>query len=500
MVPALIGLGLVSGLELLSWISPLWKLRRFLAPVLLGTLVIASAALVAADLKTWTVLMALLSLYRCFNLARVAAGRVQADHLFHTSRETSLWLIGSQAVLAGGAGISRHYGFDLDLWWLLTAAGGLAFALVILVSALRNLASIRPPVPARHFTSAELPALTVAIPARNETEDLEECLRSLLSSTYPKLEIIVLDDCSQNKRTPEIIRSFAHDGVRFIAGNEPPRSWLAKNYAYDRLADEASGDLLLFCGVDTRFKPGSLDRLVRTMLEGRQTMISILPRNQVPQSYGLSAWFMQPNRYSWELALPRRLIGRPPVLSTCWLMTRQALEAAGGFQAVRRKGVPESYLARTASRRGKYAFLASDSDMGISSRKAPAEQRATAIRTRYLQLHRRPELTALVSLVEFGALVWPLVLAAITAAAGLWPTAILAAAAFMINCYVYARIFSLTYRRFRLKGVWLLPVAAIYDICLLNYSMWLYEFREVIWKGRNVCIPVMRVIPKLPEA
>ena len=79
--------------------------------------------------------------------------------------------------------------------------------------------------------------------------------------------------------------------------------------------------------------------------------------------------------------MPRRLLQRPPVLSTCWLITRDALEAAGGFQAAERKGVPESYLARaTAGHADGYSFLQSDADIGVTAEKNPDEQQATAIR------------------------------------------------------------------------------------------------------------------------
>jgi hypothetical protein len=50
------------------------------------------------------------------------------------------------------------------------------------------------------------------------------------------------------------------------------------------------------------------------------------------------------------------------------------------------------------------------------------------------------------------------------------------------------------------EGFLAFPFAAIYDICMLNYSMWQYEFGEVIWKDRNVCIPIMGVTDKLPPA
>lgn len=466
-----------------------------IAPLLAAALAAASLLLVVIRPSLWTVVLAVTGAYRCLNLARVTYGRMQPDHLYDSTRKTGYWLIGSQAPIAMAAWADNRYGFGDDMWWMLAADIMLVSAAALFAATSRHLRTTRPPKPTRTFTDAELPALTVAIPARNETDDLERCLRSLLTSTYPKLEIIVLDDCSQNKRTPEIIRSFAHEGIRFIAGEEPPAGWLAKNYAYEQLAKAANGDLLLFCGVDVRFEPGSLDALVRIMLQKHRAMISILPRDEEPRTRSLPPWFMQPNRYAWELSLPRRLMKRPPVLSTCWLITREALEAAGGFDAVRRKGVPESYFARTAATEAGYSFLQADPDIGISSRKTPDEQRATAIRTRYLQLHRRPEMTALISFSELGVLVLPPILAVVSLITGQWFTAALAGTAFILNCVVYSRVFNLAYRRSRLKGIWLLPVAASYDIGLLNYSMWKYEFSEVIWKGRNVCIPLMRIVP-----
>ena len=196
----------------------------------------------------------------------------------------------------------------------------------------------------------------------------------------------MLDDCSQNKHTPEIIRSFAHDGVRFMAGKAPPEQWLAKNYAYQQLAEAANGELLLFCGVDSPFEPDSLSAIVKTLLHKHKTMISIIPRNQLPARWSLLSLLIQPSRYAWELALPRRLLERPPVLSTCWLITRKALEAAGGFAAVSHKGVPESYLARaTAAEQDGYSFLQADARLGVTCQKDLDEQRATAIRTRYPQ-------------------------------------------------------------------------------------------------------------------
>jgi hypothetical protein len=497
MLSVLAGLAIVSLAELTLWTLPVWKERRVAAMAFAAALAIGTAALFAMEPAVWTALVAVITAYRVFNLARAAANRAHEDYLFHASRRTGLWLMGAQAALAAAALAGRHHGIPAAQWWELATALSLVGADILILSSARNLRAARPPGLTGTFVSKDLPTLTVAIPARNETEDLQECLSSLIASDYPKLEVLVLDDCSQDKRTPEIIRSFAHAGVRFIAGDEPPKSWLAKNFAYDKLADEANGELLLFCGVDVRFKPGSLSALVRTLLQEKKDMVSILPRNALPGGHALG--FMQANRYAWELAVPRQLVGRPPVLSTCWLITRQALRRAGGFEAVRRKGVPESYFARAADGGGAYGFLASDESLGIASVKSSEEQRATAVRTRYLQMHRRPEMTALIGLAELAVLVLPFVALGAALAAGWRATAMLAGLGIVAGVMVYSKIFNLAYRRFLIRGLWLLPFAALYDVWLLNYSMWRYEFREVLWKGRNVCVPVMRVIPKLPD-
>jgi glycosyltransferase involved in cell wall biosynthesis len=500
MMLALVGLAVISVLELALWLPFCWKRRVFVARLLAVALLVATVAVLITYLRVWTVLLAVFSLYRAVNLARISANRIQPDYLFHASRKTALWLMCMQLITAGAAGLGYQYDVSNNLWWSLLAGVQFVGSLILLASTLRHLRTTRRPSK-EPLRQSELPSLTVAIPARNETAELEACLQSLTASTYPKLEIIVLDDCSQNKRTPEIIRGFAHGGVRFIAGTPPGDGWLAKNHAYAQLAANANSELLLFCGVDTRFEPHSLTVLVSTLLQKHKSMMSVLPRNIRARSGPLLPWFLQPSRYAWELALPRRFLQRPPVLSTCWLITRQALEAAGGFGAVRRKGIPESYFARaTVSHGDGYSFVQADSAMGVISEKSLEEQRATAVRTRYLQLHRRPEMTVLVSLAELSILVWPFVLFVAALTGGQPGLIIVSGLSAVINLFIYGRLVNLTYRRFIVRGFLLLPIAALYDIGLLNYSMWQYEFSEVLWKGRNVCIPIMRVISELPKA
>lgn len=497
----LTALGIISLLELLLWLRPIWNFRRPLSLIVATGFALITSALLAANLTTWTLLIAIFSLYKIINLLRLYKNRLHDNHLFHSSLSTSLLLTIFQLTVLGFAWLDQFRQGNLVGYFYFLVGFQILGGAIVLASTLRHSRTTRPPRLSLALADKDLPTLTVAIPARNETKDLEDCLSSLVKSTYPKLEILVLDDCSQNKRTPEIIGDFAQAGVRFVAGKQPPESWLPKNYAYHQLAEEANGDMILFCGVDARFKPYSLDSIVKLLLQKQKTMMSIMPLNV--RTWGINPLntIYQTNRYAWELALPRRILERPPVLSTCWIITRAAFEENGGFGATRRSVIPEGYFARgTAAKDDGYSFIRSGSVIGLTSTKLPAEQRATAIRTRYPQLHRRPEVTVLVSLLEGSLLVWPLIMGIISLISDAWLLTALSGLAYLLQALSYSLVHKLAYGRFSTIGLLILPLATLYDIWLLNYSMWQYEFREVIWKGRNVCLPVMRVVPHLPKA
>lgn len=463
----------------------------------LGLLVISTTWLLYHYLTVTGLLFLVLSLYRVINLARFYKGRRQPEYLYTLTRSASLWLLAASVIIVTVLVIDAAMSGQI----LLLLAISLAFiaSLVITGATLRNLRKTRPVI-VEPLTGTSVPTLSVLIPARNETEDLEECLRTLVASRYDKLEIIVLDDCSQNTRTPEIIKGFAHDGVRFMAGEAAPPYWTAKNYAYQQLSQVASGDLLLFCGVDTRFQPETLGIMVAELKARDKQMISYLPANKIPPLWPPAQALVQAARYSWELSLPRRSLDRPPVLSTAWLVYAQPLQSAGGFSSARRATTPERVLARYFAQSGDaYSFVQSDTHSGVRSQKSASEQVATAVRTRYPQLHQSLELTALVSLLEFTVLVLPFVLYGIT----LWSRQMFLFAIVDVTAILlilnYAQVSNVTHRKFLWRSLLAAPLTGVYDILLLNYSMYKYEFSSVEWKGRNVCIPVMRVIDHLPN-
>jgi hypothetical protein len=470
---------------------PLRKVAVVVAALPLGVLTVV---LCAEEWRVW-VWMAPLSAYRVINLLRIYRGRLPAPYLRTASLRAFNWLVIAQAAVTLAAWLVVRYGWDTQLFAALVVAQLLA-AVILLRSTLHTWRHGGAPNDRTvTLSNRELPSVSVLVPARNETDDLEYCLQALTASDYPKLEVLVYDDCSANRRTPDIIRSFAHEGVRFIQGDVPDESrWLAKNYSYSRLAAEASGDVLLFCGVDARLEPQSIRQLVWLLQQRGKDMLSVMPLRAPRPGSGSSV--LQAMRYYWEICLPRRFFKRPPVLSTTWLIRREALKRMGGFEAVSRAVVPEAPLARQAVTTDAYAFIRSDQAMGIYSSKSADEQYATSVRVRYPQLHRRLELVALAAVCELALLVAPF--------AGLLLAQYLLHAVAYVAMWAVALLclfttYGLVTGGARLTNRWfgwlLMPVAFLVDLVILNISLWQYEFGEVNWKGRNVCIPVMQIDP-----
>jgi glycosyltransferase involved in cell wall biosynthesis len=482
-------------LEQLMFTRLLWEIRLFII-IPLTFLIPAISTVLVAQYPHWLgITVALLSIGRVFNLIRIAQARMHEGYLQQATQRTSRAFSAFQVILTPVLSGVIPVGFSLIHLPRITATVQLIVAAWIVYITIRNMYQTRYRQGVTFYADRDLPTVSLLIPARNETTDLEECLRSALASDYPKLEIIVLDDCSQAK-TSDIIKGFAHDGVRFTQGEEPQERWLAKNQAYQRLTDEASGDLLLFCGVDVRFGTHAIKALVTELLNRDKEMISILPRRL---SGSLAGAFIQPMRYWWELSLPRRLFNRPAVLSTCWLIKRKALKRLGNFNAVSHSIIPEGFFARELVKTNDYSFIRANDTLDIQTHKLFTEQRATALRTRYPQLRRRPENVLLFVIADLLFLLGPFIGIIYGLIAN--DSIVLALSAFASALLIlnHVIVVQLTSPPNVVVALINFPVEVLTEVVISVLSMVRYEFGAVEWKDRNVCIPVMHVVPHLPQ-
>lgn len=228
---------------------------------------------------------------------------------------------------------------------------------------------------ARSVSSSELPSVTVCIPARNEQHALTDSLLRLLSSTYEKLEIIVLDDVSGDD-TSALIKSFANEGVRFVSGTKLKQGWLGKNHALQGLLNEASGSYIFYMGVDTMLAPNAIENMVRYAVANKASMVSVLPRREDRLRMSIIA---SPLRYFWELLFARNQ--RPASSSCAWLIRRDVLQDRfGGFENYKNTVQPETGMAAELAALGEYRFLVGSKQLGVSYEKKWSSQVSTSVR------------------------------------------------------------------------------------------------------------------------
>lgn len=460
-------------------------LCSFLLPVLLF-----------ANLTVISIIIGYIFLFRIFNGFRVVYGRIDKSRLNQVSKRTSLILIFMQLILSCLLVVSIKSNMSLYSLSLILSLGLIIGSFILTISTLRNIKKTGLKASDKYISDMDLPSVSVCIPARNETAQLSSCLESIIGSDYPKLEVLVLDDCSQDK-TSEIVKGFARDGVRFIPGKPPAKGWLAKNQAYQALAEASSGEILVFCGVDVRLDRYSLRTLVVSMLIRKKQMISVLPKGIESSA---NTRLLQPMRYWWEIVLPRRMFNRPPVLSTLWAISRQAFKSKGEMKAVRNSIIPEGYFARELTKKDEYSFIRSNGKLKVNSAKKMPEQWQTSIRTRYPRLRNRPENVAFVTIIELFMLLAPIGVIAISIINGFYLIIALTIIGMSLLLYTHYLVIKSWGVNSVFQALAIFPAAIISEIAATLISMWKYEFSEVIWKDRNICIPVVKNYPSLPKS
>lgn len=109
----------------------------------------------------------------------------------------------------------------------------------------------------------EYPFLSVVIAARNEEKSITRTIESLLQQNYPRFEIIVMNDRSQD-RTMDLVNELAqrHKCLRVFDIKNLPAGWIGKNYALYYGAMRAKGEWILFTDADVHFNPDTLKKAI----------------------------------------------------------------------------------------------------------------------------------------------------------------------------------------------------------------------------------------------
>ena len=198
--------------------------------------------------------------------------------------------------------------------------------------------------------------ISICIPARNEADNIAACVQAALESRWPNLEVIVVDDRSEDG-TADVARAAGAGDKRLhiVEGSEPPGGWAGKPWACVRGAGEARGQVICFVDADVRLAPDAIGALLETMVSEDLRLIS---------AYG--SWELHS---FWERVLIPAVgwlirgavsldqvndSGRPEAFANGQLIMveRNAYESMQGHQCVRSEILEDVRLAEQFKRRG----------------------------------------------------------------------------------------------------------------------------------------------------
>jgi peptidoglycan/xylan/chitin deacetylase (PgdA/CDA1 family)/glycosyltransferase involved in cell wall biosynthesis len=132
-------------------------------------------------------------------------------------------------------------------------------ALVLVMLARRHAGEYRGREPVEPFAAP----VSIVVPAYDEAEVIERAVRSLAGSDYPRFEVIVVDDGSEDG-TAEIVERLALDGVRVLREANS-----GKPAALNTGIAATSHEVIVTVDADTVFEPDTLRKLVAPFADER---------------------------------------------------------------------------------------------------------------------------------------------------------------------------------------------------------------------------------------
>jgi chlorobactene glucosyltransferase len=210
------------------------------------------------------------------------------------------------------------------------------------------------------------PLVSIVIPARNEGRIIERSVRAFLAQDYEQFEVIVVNDGSTDP-TLEILRSFNDPRLTVIDGSETPAGWLGKPWAMEQAKARARGELLLIVDADLIYSPEALSAAVAEIESRGAALVGLWPRLEMGT---LAEQIAMPMLSFFGFCMiPLWLANRSRAVSLAIgggsgnLIRRSALDAIGGFGALKDAVVDDVALARRARQRGLFTYVCRADDL-----------------------------------------------------------------------------------------------------------------------------------------
>lgn len=363
-------------------------------------------------------------------------------------------------------------------------------ALIPAIMVRRNLYAYAPPPSAPQHWHQNLPAISLLIPARNEAPTIRASLEAALASDGVKLEVLVLDDHSEDETARIVSALTAQDPrLRLLSAPPLPAGWCGKQHACAVLAQQAQYPILAFIDADVRLAPHGLARLASFMRSSGADLVSGIPRQEtdtvlerllIPFIHFLLLGFLPFSRM--------RHSRHPAYGSGCgqlFMTHRGAYETAGGHAAIKASLHDGLTLPRAYRTAGLTTDLCDATDLATCRMYRQAREVWHGLAKNATEGLASRRMIVPATIVLLGGQVLPYILLGLGIAGKLSPLA-LGLTVLAVGSSLYARF--ATRGRFQQPWISLLlhPVGTLV-LLAIQWSAWWQTLRGYppTWKGRQ---------------
>jgi cellulose synthase/poly-beta-1,6-N-acetylglucosamine synthase-like glycosyltransferase len=209
----------------------------------------------------------------------------------------------------------------------------------------------------KHKHIASFPNVSVVVAARNEEENIERCLRSILQVDYPadKLEVVVADDGSTD-RTPEIISKIKqeHNNLKVIRIESQINNLKGKANALAQAIAQTNGEFIFLTDADCEVPRTWIKGMLRHFDEktGVASGVTIIETGKI--FYGMQS-------LDWAFLLSvAAAVGRlfKPVgcIGNNMAFRKEAYIECGGYQNLKFSITEDFALFKAITENGKWGY------------------------------------------------------------------------------------------------------------------------------------------------
>ena len=231
---------------------------------------------------------------------------------------------------------------------------------VIFFIALINFLSIRTPWNWSQIDEE----ISVIIPMRNEAENIPELIENLRGQKHlSHVQYLILNDNSEDETLALLNQHTAGlNNFTVIDGAELPAGWIGKTWALQQLLRASNGEIIISIDADVRLESDAISRAVTLLKSSELDFLSPYPAQL---AYTWSEKLIQPLlQWSWMSTVILRIAestSRPSMVvanGQFFVVRREALEKAGGYEAVKADVLDDVFLGRALVKSGSHGCVA----------------------------------------------------------------------------------------------------------------------------------------------